>query len=463
LKRPLHRRPAASVRRRGDAAGIAARRAALGILRRVDEEGAFADVLLGHQLGAFPLADRRLITLLVLGGLAWQGRLDYEIERLAGRPADELDSAVLAILRLGLFQLRFMDRVPGHAAVDTAVEIAKQNPRTRQAGGLVNAVLRRASSSSIELPERDRDEAGYLSVAWSHPRWLVESFIAWFGLAEAESLMAADNEAAPNVIRLNLARGSRAALLERLRADGLAFDDEQQGLPETVVLQGAAGLGGDSPEGLFCTQSEASQWIARLLAPAPGATVIDCAAAPGGKSTHLAELVGEGGRVLALDVNLSGLKRLRMRAAALGDRNLEVACADLANAIPLRASQFDFVLLDAPCTGLGTLREHPEIRWRLEPGDPARLAELQLRMLAAAAALLRPGGALVYSVCSLAPAEGIEVVRNFLARHPGFAIDAAPRVHPAIARELRADATMLTRPDRGGRDGFFAARIIRSR
>lgn len=462
MKSPANRRPADSARRRGDAAGIAARRAALGILRRADEEGAFADVLLGHQLGAFPVADRRLITRLVLGTLAWRGRLDYELERLAGRPTAELDPAVLAILRLGLFQLRFMDRVPGHAAVDTAVEIAKENPRTRNAGGLVNAVLRRASSSSIELPARERDEAGYLAVAWSHPRWLVESFIAWFGVADAERLMAANNEAAPNVIRLNLARGSRDELLERLRADGLT-PDEERGLPETVVLLSAAGVGADSPEGLYCAQSEASQWIARLLAPAPRAIVIDCAAAPGGKSTHLAELLGGSGRVLGLDVNFSGLQRARLRATALGHRNVDFACADLSDAIPLRESRFDFVLLDAPCTGLGTLREHPEIRWRLKPGDPARLAELQSRMLARAAALLRRGGAMVYSVCSLAPAEGIEVVRNFLALHPGFAIDPAPRVHPAIARELCADGTMLTRPERGGRDGFFAARIIRTR
>jgi 16S rRNA (cytosine967-C5)-methyltransferase len=462
MSNPAKRRPAASARRRGDGAGLGARRAAIHILRRVDEEGAFADVLLGHQLGTFPIADRRLITRLVLGTLAWRGRLDYELDRLVSRPVADLDPAVRAILRLGLLQLRFMDRVPVHAAVDTAVEIAKENPRTRKACGLVNAVLRRASSSTIELPARDGDEAGYLAVAWSHPRWLVERFIEWFGVADSERLMAANNEAAPNVIRLNLARGSRAELLERLRADGL-MPGEDRGLPETVCLQSAAGIGADSSGGLYYPQSEVSQWICHLLAPAPGAVVIDCAAAPGGKATHLAELIGSGGRVLALDVNFSGLRRARLTAQALGHRNLDLVCADLTEAIPLRESQFDFVLLDAPCTGLGTLREHPEIRWRLGPGDPARLAELQSRMLATAAALLRPGGAIVYSVCSLAPEEGIGVVRNFLALHPGFAIERAPRVHPAIARELREDGTMLTRPDRGGRDGFFAARIIRER
>lgn len=462
MNNPSNRRPSARTRGRGDGAGLGARRAAIQILRRVDEDGAFADVLLGHQLGAFAIADRRLITRLVLGTLAWQGRLDYELDRFVSRPAADLDPALRAILRVGLFQLRFMDRVPVHAIVDTAVEIAKENPRTRNASGLVNAVLRRAPSSAIELPARAADEAGYLAVAWSHPRWMVERFIEWFGIADAERLMAANNEAAPNVIRLNLTRGTRAELLERLRAGGL-MPGADGGLPETVCLQSAAGIGVDRSEGLYYPQSEASQWICHLLAPAPGAIVIDCAAAPGGKAAHLAELVGSGGRVLALDVNFSGLRRAWLTADALGHRNLELACADLTVAIPLRDAQFDFVLLDAPCTGLGTLREHPEIRWRLGPGDPARLAELQSRMLAAAAALLRPGGAMVYSVCSLAPEEGIGVVRNFLALHPGFAIDRAPRVHPAIAPEIREDGTMLTRPDRGGRDGFFAARIIRER
>lgn len=457
---PANGRPPA--RGRGDGAGLRARRAAIQILRRVDEDGAFADVLLGHQLDTFALADRRLITRLVLGTLAWQGRLDYELDRFVSRLAADLDPALRAILRLGLFQLRFMDRVPVHAIVDTAVEIAKENPRTRNAGGLVNAVLRRASSSAIELPARAADETGYLAVAWSHPHWMVERFIDWFGIADAERLMAANNEAAPNVIRLNLARGTRAKLLERLRAGGL-MPGADSGLPETVCLRSAAGIGIDRSGGLYYPQSEASQWICHLLAPAPGAIVIDCAAAPGGKAAHLAELIGSGGRVLALDVNFAGLRRARQTADALGHRNLKLACADLTVAIPLREAQFDFVLLDAPCTGLGTLREHPEIRWRLRPGDPARLAELQTLMLTAAAALLRPGGAMVYSVCSLAPEEGIGVVRNFLALHPGFAIDRAPRVHPAIAPEIREDGTMLTRPDRGGRDGFFAARIIRER
>ncbi len=450
-------------RARTDRAGLAPRRAAIEILRRVDQERAFADVLLGHQLDNFPSADRRLLTRLVLGAIAWQGRLDYEIEQLAGRPPGDLAPAVRAILRLGLFQLRFMDRVPAHAAVNTAVEIAKEHPHTRKAAGLINAVLRKASSTAFAMPPRDRDELGYLAIAWSHPRWLVERFVAWFGLADAERLMAANNEAAPNAIRLNLARGSRDELLRRLREAGLSFL-EDGGLPESALLASATGVrAGASGEGLYYPQSEAAQWIARLLAPEPGATVVDCAAAPGGKTTHLAELVGAGGRVIAIDLNWRGLKRARQLASSLGHRNIDFVCADLTVSVPLCDAQFDFVLLDAPCTGLGTLREHPEIRWRLKPGDPARMAVMQLSMLERAAGLLRRGGALVYSVCSFAPEEGPEVIEKFLAARRDFTLDRTPCVHPVIARELRDDGTLLTRPDLGGRDGFFAARVIRMR
>jgi 16S rRNA (cytosine967-C5)-methyltransferase len=208
-------------------------------------------------------------------------------------------------------------------------------------------------------------------------------------------------------------------------------------------------------------QSEASQIIARMLAPAPVATVVDCSAAPGGKATHLAELVGERGRVIALDLNLAGLRNTRGVAERLGHTNLFFARADVAKAAALRPASFDYVLLDAPCTGTGTLRQHPEIRWRLKPGDPSRMAALQLAMLRNAAALLRPGGAIVYSVCSLMPEEGAAVVADFLAENPQYQIDAHPPAHQQIADLLREDGTLLTRPDHSGLDGFFAARILR--
>ncbi len=446
--------------------GLASRLTAVEILYRVDQESAYADVLLGARLPEFAPADRRLITRLVLGTLAWQGRLDYELAHLTGRKLAGIQPAALAIMRMGLFQLRFLDRIPSHAVVNTAVSLAKRIPEARKASGFINAVMRRATTKgeTAPMPARERgekSEKSYLAVAYSHPRWMVERFVDWFGVASAERLMAANNDAAPNVLRLNLARGSRAEIIEKLSADGFAIGAPGRA-PETIVLRGAPNFESRAyREGLFHAQSEASQMVVRMLAPRADATVVDCAAAPGGKATHLAELVGERGRVVAVDLNFNGLKNARSLARRLRHRNIEFVCADLTAAAPLAPSSFEYVLLDAPCTGIGTLREHPEIKWRLKPTDPARMAATQSRMLENAAALVRRGGAIVYSVCSIAPAEGEGVVDGFLARHADFEIDRGVAVRGGFGDVIDARGFMRTRPDVGGLDGFFAARLIR--
>jgi 16S rRNA (cytosine967-C5)-methyltransferase len=442
------------------AAGLEVRRLALEILQRVETTRAFADVLLGHRIAKLAdTADRRLLTLLVLGTIAWQGRLDYELAQLSSRSLAELDRAVHLVLRLGLFQLRQLTRIPAHAAVDTAVRLAHESCGAA-AGGFVNAILRAATRRRARLPRISREPA-FLAVAYSHPRWLVERFVEWFGAADAEAIMAADNQAAPTTIRLNLARGGADEILAQLGDEGIAIAGRGL-LPETLRLSGGLPLDrAPYRAGLFAIQAEASQLVAHLLAPPPGATVVDCAAAPGGKSGHLAEMVGPGGRVIALDLNLGGLKQGRLVAARLRHRQINFVRCDTATALPLRPATFGYVLLDAPCTGLGTLREHPEIRWRLQLGDFARIADLQARMLENAAALLAPDGALVYSVCSLAPEEGEAVINRFRARHPQFTVDAEHPRGTALAGLIDADGFMRTRPDRSPYDGFFAVRLKR--
>jgi 16S rRNA (cytosine967-C5)-methyltransferase len=328
---------------------------------------------------------------------------------------------------------------------------------------MVNAVLRRAAKTTPVLPARQSDELHYLSIAYSHPRWLVERLGQWFGTAGAEGLMACNNAAAPNVARLNLAKGTPAELLARLEAEGIRVACRGI-LEETVILQDGSALSSPARNaGLFHLQAEASQMVARILAPPLGATVLDSAAAPGGKATHLSELVGPRGRVVALDVSFNGLLRVRDLARRLGHGNVFVARADASRALPLRPQRFRHVLLDAPCTGLGTLREHPEIRWRLSPDDPARLGALQAAMLDQVAEVVAPGGVLVYAVCSFAPEETTGVLHRFLESHRQFVLDAHPPIADLFPADFRADGTMLTRPDRGGRDGFFAARLIRAR
>jgi 16S rRNA (cytosine967-C5)-methyltransferase len=438
-------------------AGIESRRLALEILIRVDWDGAFADVLLGAHLGNLRNpADRRLVTQLVLGTIAWRGQLDYELARLSSRPLNTIDPPILTLLRLGLYQVRVLTRVPIHAVVDTAVELARKSLRDDRACGFVNAILRAATRAASSLPDRSRDEIEYLSVRYSHPRWLVDKFRSWLGIEQAVAFMAANNQPAPNAIRLNLSRGAAPELIKQIERDGMKV--ARHGLlPETIILDCPASFDAASyRDGVFASQSEASQLIVGLLAPPRGATVLDCAAAPGGKSAHLAELVGGAGRVIAVDRKRGGLRQARAVAARLGHHNIDFIRGDLAKALPLRARSFNYVLLDAPCSGLGTLREHPEIRWRLTKDDLMRMSQTQQKMLNQVAELVASDGALVYSVCSPAPEEGKDLIQTFLESHLEFQI--------ADRREWRAgqdhEPPMLIE-DRVNRTGFFAARLRR--
>jgi len=440
--------------------GLAARRTALQILTSVERDRAFADVMLGRRLNHFAAVDRRLITQLVLGTITWKGRLDFELSHHSTRPLKQLAVEVLAALRMGLFQIRILNRIPPHAAVDTAVSLTRELAG-RGAAGLVNAVLRHAIRSPVPLPPRDADETEYLAIAYSHPRWLVEKLIAWFGLAGAESLMTANNEAAPNVLRLNQARGTPEDLVPLLARDGISVARGGR-FPETVILNSAPVRDGETwSAGFFQLQAEASQLVSRLLAPCAGALAIDCAAAPGGKATHLAELVGPEGRVLSFDLSSSGLISVRSSAARLGHRNVLIARADTSLPLPVRPRSASFVLLDAPCTGLGTLREHPEIRWRLSEEAIERMAMVQQGMLRQAADTVAVAGVLVYAVCSIAPQEGPEIISTFLADNHDFKVDRTPRAVEQFRGILDSEGYMRTRPDVDGLDGFFAARLKR--
>ncbi|MBV8093010.1 MAG: 16S rRNA (cytosine(967)-C(5))-methyltransferase RsmB, partial [Acetobacteraceae bacterium] len=438
--------PASAALRPHATEGLAARRTALQILLYVERDHAFADVLLGRRLHGFAAADRRLITQLVLGTIAWQGRLDFELSRHSARPLGELAPEVLTALRMGLFQVRILSRIPQHAAVDTAVSLTRELAGGRRAG-FVNAVLRNAIRSPVALPPRAAGETEYLAIAYSHPRWLVEKLIAWLGLPAAESLMAANNQPAPNVLRLNLARGTVEDLVALLARDGMTIARRGR-FPETVILDSAPVLDGETwRAGFFQLQAEASQLVTRLLAPCAPAFVIDCAAAPGGKATHLAQLIGPGGKVLALDLKFSGLISTRSAAARLGHRNVLIARADTSLPLPVRPRSAGFVLLDAPCTGLGTLREHPEIRWRLSELDIERMAILQRRMLEQAAAAVAAGGVLVYAVCSIAPDEGPDIIAAFLAENPDFELDRTPPAARQLKGILDREGCLRTRPD----------------
>ena len=451
-------------RPRNDAAS--ARGIAWDILLAV-ERGRFADAELGRRLarGGLDPRDQALLTQLVYGTLAWQGWLDFLIRR-CGRSPDTIDLPIRVLLRLALFQLTKLSRIPEFAAVDTAVSLSKSFHKGA-ASGFVNASLRRfvREREHLTLPDPNSESAGDLALAWSHPRWLVEHWLAELGPADTRALLAADNEAAPTVLRVNRLRVEREELLTSLAAAGVSARPTQYA-PHGIVLESGCDpsrLRGFA-EGLFSIQGEASQLVTLLLGPKAQQRLWDACAAPGGKSTYLAELIGDEGHVLATDTNAKGLQSVRANALRLGLTCIDPTVADatrLDTVVDPRAL-FDAVLVDAPCSGLGTLRQHPEIRWRRTAADLAALASRQRRLLDAVARRLAPRGALVYATCTIARVENERVIEEFLERQRDFSIvDPRPFLPPAAHALIDSAGVFRTFPHRHGLDGFFAVRLQR--
>jgi 16S rRNA (cytosine967-C5)-methyltransferase len=462
--RPRARR--AGVQRRASAP-TRARLLALRVLERVTRSGAYADVLLNASLGRSQLTarDRAFATALVNGTLRWRGRIDFYLGRLLDRDLEKLEPLVATALRLGAYQLLFSDRVPPTAAVDESVRCVRAAGAER-ATGLVNAVLRRLASErgAIELPTLAADPLGHLVHELSLPRWIAERWIEQFGPAEAASLARASNAPPPLTVRANRRRVGVDALLAdvrtrfpeavrcRLAVDGI-----------TLGRRGHPALDPSFLAGRFTVQDEASQLVVSLLDPQPGERVLDACAAPGGKSTAIAERVGDEGRVLAVDRHSRRLDLVRRAARRLGLGAIRTEERDAASPFEgaAGAADFDRVLVDAPCSGLGALRRNADARWRVKPDDPGRLAEVQLAILRNAAAVLRPGGVLVYSTCTLLPEENEAVVQAFLDDNGDYVPTPATALAPEVRPVVGPDGFLRCLPHRHDTDGFFACRLER--
>lgn len=451
------RGPAREVALRRPASIAPARACAYAVLRRVFEDGAYADRALRAASETYELdaRDRALAMRLAYGAVQRRGTLDYLIERLAGRPPRRLDAPLLAALRLGLYELLYLAGAPDRAVVADAVELSK---RAGRGHGLVNAVLRRATrDGQALLGELGEETAARAAVKHSHPEWIAALWWEMLGAQQARALLAADNEPAELALRANTLSTDAAALAAALP---LASHRDPE-LPEALVLDGPLDLHG-SPlwrAGACVAQSRAAMLPARVLAPQAGERVLDLCAAPGGKSTHLAALMEDRGEVLAVERNprrAAGLQRAvrRLRASCV-----RVQLGDARQALT-HERPFDRVLVDPPCSGLGTLQARPDLRWRVRPEQVDELVQTQAAILAAGAAVLRPGGVLVYSTCTISPAENEHQIAAFLQSHPDFELDElAP--HPALGTRVMDGHALLTLPHRDRTAGFFVARLRR--
>lgn len=423
-----------------------ARRAAFEILRRV-ADGAFSSVLLAAEEPNLKPADRALCHELVLGVLRRQLFLDKIVEHFAKRRVDNLDLAVRIALRLGLYQLHFLTRIPAAAAVNESVTLVR-SAKLSSAAAFVNAVLRRAIRESDYDPAAEaRDPVEKIAIETSHPRWLLDRWINAFGLAEAEAFARANNDIPPTAFRVVHTRASQEDVLSKLTAAGASLDPSR--IAENAFrISGAPGVLRElSAAGQIYLQDEASQLVPQLVSLQPGERALDLCAAPGGKTTLLADRVNDDAFIVAADRSATRMTTVSATTALHQLRNINPLLLDAGHQLPFAPASFDRVLVDAPCSGTGTLRRNPEIRWRLSDDDFQIFAAAQKQFLHNAAAVLKPGGRLVYSTCSVEHEENEAVVAGFLERH----------------REFSQLNWMRTWPHREGSDGFFMAVLERSR
>src|ERR1051326_1840858 len=432
-----------------------ARRAAFQILNRVEQEDAFASILLAALDDEMRDDDRALCHELVLGVLRRRLWLDSSLAHFANRPIEALDLQVRSALRLGLYQLRFLSRIPASAAVNESVQLVRE-ARLRAAAAFANAVLRRAAREQNYDPTASvTDPALKLAIESSHPPWLIERWINSFGLAETRALANANNEAAPLAFRLtanSMRQAKRQQILARLANSGARLSASKVS-PDAWRVFGAGKIFRDfANEGLIYFQDEASQLIAHLVDAKPGDRLLDVCAAPGSKTTQIAALESKA-IIVAGDLHQHRLRKLRQLANIQGCKSIGLVAYDAARALPFADASFDRVLVDAPCSGTGTLRRNPEIRWKITPDNIRDLAAIQSQILDNAASTIRAGGSLFYSTCSIEIDENENVVRDFRERHPSFQ-QAGLEASRSPSLQLENGA-IRTWPHRQDVDGFF--------
>lgn len=410
--------------------------------------------------------DRSLTAEIVTGALRWQRSLDHLIPILSSRALDRLDREVVVILRLSLYQLLHLDRVPASAVVDDAVNLARE-ARKPSAAGFVNAVLRSMlrQRHRLPLPARPGDGSdraaalAYLGVTCSHPEWLVARWLDRYGFDATERWVRFNNDVPPLTVRVNRLLTTKEGLLGSWAQEGIEAE------PTRFASDGLTITAGNplrtSSDRAFVVQDESSQLVPLMIGAQPGERVLDLCAAPGGKTTAMAADMRDSGTIVACDIRAKRLALLRDTVRTSGAHCIEIAEIDAAGPLPF-TEPFDRVLVDAPCSGLGTIRRDPDVRWRRQASDLAPLATAQLQLLERAAAVVAIGGRLVYATCSSEPEENEMVIERFLEGHHDYAVlNAHGEIDSRLHSLLDRDGMLRTLPSEHKLEAFFAAALVR--
>jgi 16S rRNA (cytosine967-C5)-methyltransferase len=440
----------------------------LDILNRIEQADVHPDRLLTDSFKRyryFTSLDRAFLTELTYGVIRWKGKLDWVLRHFSKIPFEKIESGTLNILRLGLYQILFLSRTPSSAAVNESVELEKRI-RGRGGAGFVNGVLRSTlrQKDEIRYPEISEDQALHISVVHSHPLWLVQRWVKEMGVEETLRTCKFNNQVSSLRLRTNTLKVNRKDLIEKLREkelkpvpttfseDGIVLQDAPP-TSELPLLQG----------GLYIIQDEASQLVTSILDPKPGERILDACAAPGGKTTHMAQNMENRGDIYALDLSKGKLDRIEEMCQRLGIKIVKTIKGNAAGPLPLpQALRFDRILADVPCSGFGTLRKNPDLKWRRGEKDIKRLSELQFSILDNLSAYVTEGGVLTYSTCTVFHEENEDVVERFLEGHPAFQLDRMDQVLPEKYHPFIQDGYFKTFPPKNEMDGFFAARLNKS-
>ncbi|MDP9674717.1 16S rRNA (cytosine967-C5)-methyltransferase [Paenibacillus jamilae] len=443
-----------------------AREVALDVLTGVEQEGAYSNLELNRRLqqAGLSASDVGLTTELVYGTVARRNTLDYFLNKFVQKGTAKLQPWVRSLLRMSVYQLVYLDRVPDHAVVSEAVTIAKRRGH-QGISGMVNGVLRSMlrESDKLHIPDGLSAEER-ISLEHSHPQWLVKRWIKQYGTDTAEAICKANNEPPAVSVRVNTTMTSRDQLLDEMIAKGIDAVPSAVS-PYGIVVRSGGNMALTSwyTDGLLSVQDESSMLVAEAVAPEPGMAVLDCCAAPGGKTAHMAELMKDRGRIVANDLHAHKHQLIREQANRLGLDAVETVTGDALDLKERYApASFDRILLDAPCSGFGVIRRKPDLRWSKTAQDVRDITQLQHELLDSVAGLLKPGGILVYSTCTIEPDENEGQLARFLSEHPEYEL-AKDHSFPAVSHEMDGiqKGSVQLLPQHFHSDGFYIARLRR--